>query len=62
MDPASIGDLHKLREAIRHSQNELEPFRQQYRERLVQYAGVVSRMMRVHLTTTNHSNYTNGMS
>jgi len=24
---------------VRHSQNELEPFRQQYRERLVQYAG-----------------------
>ena len=39
MDPASSGDLQKLREAIRHSQNELEPFRQQYRERLVQYAG-----------------------
>ena len=39
MDPSSPGDLQKLREAIRHSQNELEPFRQQYRERLVQYAG-----------------------
>jgi hypothetical protein len=39
MDPASSGDLQKLREAIRYSQNELEPFRQQYRERLVQYAG-----------------------
>ena len=39
MDPSSSGDLQKLREAIRHSQNELEPFRQQYRERLVQYAG-----------------------
>lgn len=39
MDPSSPGDLQKLREAIRHSQRELEPFRQQYRERLVQYAG-----------------------
>jgi len=39
MDLASPGDLQKLREAVRHSQNELEPFRQQYRERLVQYAG-----------------------
>jgi len=39
MDPSSPGDLQKLREAIRHSQSELEPFRQQYRERLVQYAG-----------------------
>jgi hypothetical protein len=39
MDPASPGDLQKLREAIRHSQNELEPFRRQYWERLVQYAG-----------------------
>ena len=39
MDPSSPGDLQTLREAIRHSQSELEPFRQQYRERLVQYAG-----------------------
>jgi hypothetical protein len=39
MDPANPGDLQRLREAIRHSQKELEPFRQQYRERLVQYAG-----------------------
>ena len=39
MDPASSGDLQKLREAIRHSQNELEPFRQQYRERLVGTTG-----------------------
>lgn len=39
MDPSIPGDLQKLREAIRHSQSELEPFRQQYRERLVQYAG-----------------------
>mgnify|MGYP001269895821 CR=1 FL=1 len=39
MDPSSPADLQKLREAIRHSQSELEPFRRQYRERLVQYAG-----------------------
>jgi len=39
MDPSSPADLQKLRDAILHAQKEMEPFRRQYRDRLVQYAG-----------------------
>lgn len=39
MDPSNPADLQRLRDAILHSQKELEPFRRQYRDRVVQYAG-----------------------